>query len=112
MYLASQMHGRTVVTLTGKGLGQSAPRSTSRPAPQPPMVVLEDVDLVAMARSVEPTNAIVFEPLNGMDEDHDILFVVTTTAPISSKPALAAAGAFDRGRPPTRPPGSPPSPAR
>ena len=57
------------------------------------MVILEDVDLVAMDRSHEPTNAILFELLNGMDgldEDHDVLFVLTTNRPDLLEPALAA----------------------
>jgi ATP-dependent 26S proteasome regulatory subunit len=51
------------------------------------------VDLVAMDRSFEPTNAILFELLNGMDgldEDHDILFVLTTNRADLLEPALAA----------------------
>ena len=50
----------------------------------PGMVVLEDVDLVAMDRDFEPTKAILFELLNGMDgldEDHDVMFVLTTNRP-------------------------------
>lgn len=57
------------------------------------MVVLEDVDLVAMARSFEPTNAILFELLNamdGLDEDHSVLFVLTTNRADLLEPALAA----------------------
>jgi ATP-dependent 26S proteasome regulatory subunit len=57
------------------------------------MVVLEDVDLVAMDRDYEPTNAILFELLNGMDgldEDHDVLFVLTTNRADLLEPALAA----------------------
>jgi ATP-dependent 26S proteasome regulatory subunit len=57
------------------------------------MVILEDVDLVAMDRDYEPTNAILFELLNGMDgldEDHDILFVLSTNRADLLEPALAA----------------------
>jgi ATP-dependent 26S proteasome regulatory subunit len=57
------------------------------------LVILEDVDLVAMERSFEPTNAILFELLNamdGLDADHDVLFVLTTNAPERIEPALAA----------------------
>jgi ATP-dependent 26S proteasome regulatory subunit len=60
---------------------------------QPAMVVLEDVDLVAMDRDFEPTNAILFELLNGMDgleEDHDVLFVLTTNRADLLEPALAS----------------------
>jgi ATP-dependent 26S proteasome regulatory subunit len=57
------------------------------------MVILEDVDLVALHRTDEPTNAILFELLNGMDgldEDHDVLFVLTTNRADLLEPALAA----------------------
>ena len=67
--------------LTGQSLGAVGASIDLATALQPAMVVLEDVDLVAMDRSDGPTNAILFELLNGMDgldEDHDVLFVLTT----------------------------------
>jgi hypothetical protein len=67
MYLAGAMPGRTVVLLTGQGLGAVGTSIDLATALQPSMVVLEDVDLVAMDRELEPTNAILFELLNGMD---------------------------------------------
>jgi hypothetical protein len=93
MYLAAQMPGRTVVLLTGQSLGAVGASIDLATALQPAMVVLEDVDLVAMSRSFEPTNAILFELLNGMDglsEDHDVLFVLTTNRADLLEPALAA----------------------
>jgi hypothetical protein len=93
MYLAAQMPGRTVVLLTGQSLGAVGPSIDLATALQPAMVVLEDVDLVAMDRDFEPTNAILFELLNGMDgldEDHDIMFVLTTNRPDLLEPALAS----------------------
>ncbi len=93
MYLATQMPDRTVVLLTGQGLGAVSASVDLATALQPAMVVLEDVDLVAMERSYEPTNAILFELLNamdGLDEDHDVLFVLTTNRADLLEPALAA----------------------
>ena len=93
MYLATQMPGRTVVLLTGQGLGAVSASVDLATALQPAMVILEDVDLVAMERSFEPTNAILFELLNamdGLDEDHDVLFVLTTNRADLLEPALAA----------------------
>ena len=93
MYLAAQMPGRTVVLLTGQSLGAVGPSIDLATALQPAMVVLEDVDLVAMDRDYEPTNAILFELLNGMDgldEDHDVIFVLTTNRPDLLEPALAS----------------------
>jgi ATPase family associated with various cellular activities (AAA) len=93
MYLAAAMPDRTVVMLTGQSLDAVGPSIDLATALQPAMVVLEDVDLVAMDRDYEPTNAILFELLNGMDglaEDHDILFVLTTNRADLLEPALAA----------------------
>ena len=93
MYLAGRMPERTVVLLTGRGLGTVGTSVDLATALQPAMVVLEDADLVAMERSFEPTNAILFELLNamdGLDEDHDVLFVLTTNRPERLEPALAS----------------------
>src|SRR3954454_18490442 len=93
MYLAAQMPQRTVVLLTGQSLGAVGTSVDLATALQPAMVVLEDVDLVALARSYEPTNAILFELLNamdGLDEDHDVLFVLTTNRADLLEPALAS----------------------
>ena len=93
MYLMGEMHGRTGVLLTGQSLGTVGASIDLATALQPSIVVLEDVDLVAMDRSHQPTNAILFELLNGMDgldEDHDVLFVLTTNRADLLEPALAA----------------------
>ena len=93
MYLAAAMPGRTVVLLTGQTLGAVGVSIDLATALQPAMVILEDVDLVAMDRDWEPTNAVLFELLNGMDgldEDHDVLFVLTTNRADLLEPALAA----------------------
>jgi hypothetical protein len=93
MYLAAAMRGRTVVLLTGQTLGAVGMSIDLATALQPALVILEDVDLVAMDRDYEPTNAILFELLNGMDgldEDHDVLFVLTTNRADLLEPALAA----------------------
>jgi hypothetical protein len=93
MYLATQMPDRTVVLLTGAGLGTISTSVDLATALAPAIVILEDVDLVAMDRELEPTNSILFELLNamdGLDADHDVLFVLTTNAPQRIEPALAA----------------------
>src|SRR3546814_16196143 len=59
------------------------------------MVVLEDVDLVAMERTMpgHGTNPLLFQLLNEMDglaEDADIVFVLTTNRVDLLEPALAA----------------------
>ena len=93
MYLATRMPERTVVLLTGQSLGAVRASVDLATALQPAMVVLEDADLVAMERSFEPTNAVLFELLNamdGLDEDHDVLFVLTTNRADRLEPALAS----------------------
>jgi ATPase family associated with various cellular activities (AAA) len=93
MYLATQMPDRTVVLLTGAGLGTVTTSVDLATALTPAIVILEDVDLVAMERSEQPTNSILFELLNamdGLDADHDVLFVLTTNAPQRVEPALAS----------------------
>jgi ATP-dependent 26S proteasome regulatory subunit len=88
-----QMPGRTAVLLTGQSLGAIGASIDLATALQPATVILEDVDLVAMDRDFEPTNAILFELLNGMDgldDDHDVLFVLTTNRADLLEPALAA----------------------
>jgi len=81
------------VLLTGQGLGALSASVDLATALQPAMVILEDVDLVALERSFQPTNAILFELLNamdGLDEDHDVLFVLTTNRADLLEPALAS----------------------
>src|SRR5262249_26778147 len=53
MYLASQMPGRTVILLTGRQLGLITQSCRLARLLAPAMVVLEDVDLIAMDRSYE-----------------------------------------------------------
>jgi ATP-dependent 26S proteasome regulatory subunit len=61
---------------------------------QPSIVVLEDVDLIAEERTREGAcSAVLFELLNQMDglaDDADILFLLTTNRPDILEPALAS----------------------
>ena len=57
------------------------------------MVVMEDVDLVALDRDEHESNALLFELLNemdGMQEDLDVIFALTTNRADRLEPALAA----------------------
>jgi ATP-dependent 26S proteasome regulatory subunit len=94
MYLIGRMEGRTTVLLTGGALRLLEPACALARTLQPATVVLEDVDLVARERDFdEPSRPLLFELLNEMDglaEDADVLFLLTTNRPDVLEPALAA----------------------
>jgi ATPase family associated with various cellular activities (AAA) len=94
-YLISRLEGRTVVILTGAALGLVGDACTIARELQPAMVVLEDVDLVAQERTAMGYGAtsLLFRLLNEMDgigEDADVIFVMTTNRADLLEPALAA----------------------
>lgn len=95
MYLARRMPERTVLLLTGQTLGLIETSCAMARLLQPATVILEDVDLVAEERSRQSTgtNAVLFELLNQMDglgDDADVLFILTTNRPELLEPALAS----------------------
>ena len=95
MYLCGQMPGRTTLLLSGPGAGALGQATAIARALQPSMVVLEDVDLVALERTMpgHGTNPLLFQLLNDMDglaEDADVVFVLTTNRVELLEPALAA----------------------
>ena len=95
MYLANRMKGRTVLVLTGRSVGLLEESCKMARLLQPATIILEDVDLIAEERThQEPgCNALLFELLNQMDglkDDADILFLLTTNRPDILEPALAA----------------------
>ena len=94
-YLISRLEGRTVVILTGGALGLIGDACAIARDLQPAMVVLEDVDLVAQERTAMGYGAtsLLFRLLNEMDgigEDADVIFVMTTNRADLLEPALAA----------------------
>lgn len=93
MYLSNLMPERTVLLLTGNALGALAPACHMARELAPVMLVLEDVDLVAENRVRGQPTSILFELLNQMDglnEDSDVVFVLTTNRPEVIEPALAS----------------------
>jgi hypothetical protein len=95
MYLAHQMQGRTTLLLTGRGVGLLESSCKMARLLQPATIILEDVDLIAEERTEQESgcNALLFELLNQMDglaDDADILFLLTTNRPDILEPALAA----------------------
>jgi hypothetical protein len=94
-YLISRLDGRTVVILTGAALGFVAEACAIARQLQPAMVILEDVDLVAQERTTMGlgATALLFQLLNEMDgigEDADVIFLLTTNRADLLEPALAA----------------------
>lgn len=96
-YLRSAMPGRTTMVVNGgpgiELLGRAIALARSL---QPAMIVVEDVDLIASERMLpgrSDTNPLLFQLLNEMDglaEDCDVIFVLTTNRLDLLEPALAA----------------------
>jgi hypothetical protein len=94
-YLISRLEGRTVIILTGAALGLVSEACAIARDLQPAMVVLEDIDLVAQERTMMGLGAtsLLFQLLNEMDgigEDADVIFLMTTNRADLLEPALAA----------------------
>lgn len=96
MYVAQAIRGRTVLMLTGRGQRLIEPSCALARMLQPSIVILEDVDLVAEERTHQGSacaTPLLFELLNEMDglaDDADVLFLLTTNRPEILEPALAA----------------------
>lgn len=95
MYLASRMPGRTNIIMTGHALGGVGNVGHFAKMLAPTTVVIEDVDLIAQERGFPgmQTQPLLFELLNqldGISDDADILYVLTTNRPDILEPALAA----------------------
>ncbi|MBX7103754.1 MAG: AAA family ATPase [Gemmataceae bacterium] len=95
MFLAAQMPGRTVVILTGSAMGGIETACRMAKALAPATVILEDVDLIGTERHHQSigANALLFELLNemdGLEDDKDIIFLLTTNRPGELEPALAS----------------------
>ena len=93
-YLLGQMSGYTRLVLTGRSLVAIGAVTDLARALLPAVVVLEDVDLVAEERSLDPASSpVLFDLLDAMDgaaPDADLLFLLTTNRADLLEPALAA----------------------
>lgn len=96
MYLASAMKDRSVLIVTGRSVGLIESSCNLARWLAPSMVVIEDVDLIAEERSQQAgscTLPLLFELMNQMDglsDETDVLFVLTTNRPEILEPALAS----------------------
>jgi cell division protease FtsH len=94
-YLTALLRDATVVVLSGGALGMVGAFAGLAKRLAPSLVVLEDVDLVAQERAFGPwgSSPVLFELMNEMDglgDDADVAFVLTTNRPDALEPALAA----------------------
>jgi ATPase family associated with various cellular activities (AAA) len=92
-YLAGKLTGATVILLTGRSIRFVESAATLARRLQPSMVVLEDVDLIAMDRDFSAdSNPLLFTLLDAMDgvgADADVTFVLTTNRADILEHALA-----------------------
>ncbi|HVD13256.1 MAG TPA: AAA family ATPase [Actinomycetota bacterium] len=89
------MRDRTVVLLAGREVGLIPRACAMARLLQPSMVILEDVDLIAEDRNRQEPGCtpLLFELLNEMDglsDDADVIFLLTSNRPELLEPALAA----------------------
>jgi hypothetical protein len=93
-YLAARLTGVTIIELTGDALGYIGTACSVARTLQPAMVVVEDVDLIAEDRGMHPgQHPLLFQLLNemdGLDEDADVVFLLTTNRADLLEPALAS----------------------
>lgn len=93
-YLIGRLPEVTVVTLSGNALGMIQTAGSIARALAPSLIVIEDVDLIAEERGMHPgQHPLLFQLLNEMDglgEDVDVTFVLTTNRADLLEPALAA----------------------
>ena len=81
-HLIGQAADRTVIVLSGQGLGLIEPAAALARRLAPSIVVVEDVDLIAQDRGYSPDgNPLLFSLLDAMDgvaADADVTFLLTT----------------------------------
>jgi ATPase family associated with various cellular activities (AAA) len=95
-YLASQLPEYTTLLITAEQVGQIGEYFRLARFLQPAMMIIEDVDLIARQRGHMHTpgeEVLLNKLLNEMDglrEDADVFFILTTNRPDELEPALAA----------------------
>jgi hypothetical protein len=93
-YLISELVGTTVVELTGETLHGIREACSVARTLQPAMIIVEDVDLIAEERShysgETPLLFTLLNEMDGLDEDADVVFLLTTNRADLLEPALAS----------------------
>jgi hypothetical protein len=92
-YLTGKLDSTTVIVLTGRSIRFIESAAALARRLQPSMVVLEDVDLIAMDRDLsEGPNPLLFtllDAIDGVGSDADVTFVLTTNRADILERALA-----------------------
>ena len=103
-YLASQLPEHTTLLITAEQIGMLGEYFRLARFLQPAMMVIEDVDLIARERVQlqHPGQEVLLNKLlnemDGLREDADVLFILTTNRPDQLEPALASRpGRIDQG---------------
>jgi hypothetical protein len=95
-YLASQLPGHTTLLVTAEQVAMIGEYFRLARFLQPSIMVVEDVDLIAREREhmQHPGQEVLLNKLlnemDGLREDADVLFILTTNRPEHLEPALAA----------------------
>jgi DNA polymerase III delta prime subunit len=92
-YLLGALPELTVILLAGPSIAYVSDAAQMARAMQPALVVLEDCDLVAESRDhrlgAQPLLFAVLEALDGLSDDADVAFLLTTNRADVLEPALA-----------------------
>jgi ATP-dependent 26S proteasome regulatory subunit len=92
-YLLGTLSDLTVILLAGPSIAYVAEAAQMARALQPALVVLENCDLVAESRDhhggPQPLLFLVLEALDGLSDDADVAFLLTTNRVDVLEPALA-----------------------
>lgn len=94
-YLATEMADATIIVLSGAAIGAITTSCTMARELAPSVVVVEDVDLIAQDRSMPGQHGqpLLFQLMNeieGIADDADVAFILTTNRAEVLEPALAA----------------------
>ncbi len=93
-YLVGELTGTTIVQLRGDTLSAIKEACSIARTLQPAMIVVEDVDLIAQQRDVYeggvPLLFMLLNEMDGLDEDADVVFLLTTNRADLLEDALAS----------------------
>lgn len=93
-YLMSALQDTTIIELSGASLRLVSEACSIARSLQPALIVVEDVDLIAEDRDhyggASPLLFTLLNEMDGLDEDADVVFLLTTNRADLLEPALAA----------------------